>query len=58
MLSHGASLSLYACSPFPVQLAKLDQEDMRTVINLEFLGVGINKDASSGFSLSFGSRKV
>ncbi|CAI5500707.1 unnamed protein product [Closterium sp. Naga37s-1] len=42
---------------FWMKLAKLDQEDMRTVINLEFLGVGINKDASSGFSLSFGSRK-
>eukprot|EP00475_Leptophrys_vorax_P027310 TRINITY_DN3892_c0_g1_i1.p1 TRINITY_DN3892_c0_g1~~TRINITY_DN3892_c0_g1_i1.p1 ORF type:complete len:678 (+),score=65.01 TRINITY_DN3892_c0_g1_i1:64-2097(+) len=42
---------------FWMKLAKLDERHMRTVINLEFLGVGINKETKSSFGLTFGSRK-
>ncbi|CAI5475371.1 unnamed protein product [Closterium sp. Yama58-4] len=64
-LSVSLSFSLSApchTRPFPLpafffQVAKLDQKDMRTVVNLEFLGVGNNKDASSGSPLSFRNRK-
>eukprot|EP00850_Spirogloea_muscicola_P013019 SM000086S23071 [mRNA] locus=s86:483162:489967:+ [translate_table: standard] len=42
-----------------MKLAKLSEEDMRAVDNLEFLGVSVAKKAqsNSSFSLKFGARK-
>ena len=42
-----------------MKLMRLTGEDMHCVNNLEYLGVAVSKkSSSSGFSLTFGKRKV
>ncbi|KAJ7563781.1 hypothetical protein O6H91_03G125500 [Diphasiastrum complanatum] len=40
-----------------MKLARLTDDDMRAINNLEFLGVSVSKKQSGGFSLKFGPRK-
>lgn len=40
-----------------MKLARLTEEDMNPVVNMEYMGVSVSKKQSGGFSLKFGTRK-
>lgn len=40
-----------------MELARLTEDDMRPVVNMEYVGVSVSKKQSGGFSLKFGHRK-
>ncbi|KAH6558406.1 hypothetical protein KP509_1Z065700 [Ceratopteris richardii] len=40
-----------------MKLARLSEEDMNPVVNMEYMGVSVSKKQSSGFSLKFGTHK-
>ncbi|KAH7352483.1 hypothetical protein KP509_19G048300 [Ceratopteris richardii] len=40
-----------------MKLARLTEEDMNPVVNMDYMGVSVSKKESSGFSIKFGTRK-
>ncbi|MCO5559681.1 hypothetical protein L7F22_013282 [Adiantum nelumboides] len=40
-----------------MKLARLTEEDMNPVVNMEYMGVSVSKKQPGGFSLKFGTRK-
>lgn len=40
-----------------MKLARLTEEDMNPVVNMEYMGVSVSKKQTGGFSLKFGTRK-
>ena len=41
-----------------LQLAMLSEDDMRPVVNMEYMGVSVSKKQSAGFHLKIGGKKV
>ena len=64
---HTKSMNVYPdiSMPFDIffmyntlQLARLSEDDMRPVVNMEYMGVSVSKQQPGGFALKFGGKKV